>query len=209
MKLADAIQITGNLSNPSKMPCHGYNLPAKKCITGQKLKLIKNSVCNQCYAFRNNYIFKNIQKVLEKRLEAIQNPQWVDAMTHLIKVKEQSGYFRWHDSGDLQSVEHLNKIVQIAKNLPYIKFWLPTREYQIVSEYLETYNKFPNNLIVRLSAHMVDGVLPTEIANKHNLLMSGVSRKFYTCPAHSQENKCMSCRNCWDKNHPVVIYRKH
>ena len=33
----------GGLAKPSKMPSYAYSLPAKKCITGAKLRAIKNT----------------------------------------------------------------------------------------------------------------------------------------------------------------------
>ena len=30
-----------------------------------------------------------------------------------------------------------------------------------------------------------------------------------TCPAAEQDNKCLSCRACWDRNVPNVAYGKH
>ncbi len=144
-----------------------------------------------------------------RRFNKISDPMWVDAMTIAINGTESSGYFRWHDSGDLQSLEHLTKIVQIAKNLPNIDFWLPTREYSIVAEYVKQNGAFPDNLTVRLSAYMIDGQPPVGLAKRLGLTTSGVSTSGFTCPSSSQGNKCLSCRACWDKNVSNVNYKKH
>jgi hypothetical protein len=40
----EAIQITGGLSKPSKMPGPAHNLPAQRCITGAKLVKVPGSV---------------------------------------------------------------------------------------------------------------------------------------------------------------------
>jgi hypothetical protein len=69
-------------------------------------------------------------------------------------------HFRWHDSGDLQSLEHLRKIVAVARRLPGVKFWLPTREYQTVEAYRRGYGVMPANLVVRYSAIRIDGPAP-------------------------------------------------
>ncbi len=45
-------------------------------------------------------------------------------------------FFRWFDSGDLQSVEMVRDIVAVAERTPEIRHWLPTREYATVREYL-------------------------------------------------------------------------
>jgi hypothetical protein len=142
MNLNQAIEIVGGLSSPSKMPCFSFNISAKKCKTGNKLRKIKGSVCFTCYAFRGNYLWPCVSNAMENRIKGIVHPQWVDAMTLLIGTKEKSGYFRFFDSGDLQSLKMLEDIVQIAKNLPHIKFWLPTKEYKIVSAFFSKTWKF-------------------------------------------------------------------
>jgi hypothetical protein len=151
----------------------------------------------------------NVKNCLEKRFQSLSHPEWVSAMTLSISGSEGSGFFRWHDSGDIQSVEHLEKIVQVAKNLPNIQFWIPTREYSFVSNYLKKHGAFPSNLTVRLSALMVDGQPPVGIAKRLNLTTSGVATAGFNCPANSQGNKCLSCRACWDKNVNNINYKKH
>ena len=47
----------------------------------------------------------------------------------------------------------------IAKNTPKIKHWLPTKEYQLIRQYEKEFGEFPKNLIVRVSAPMVDTIL--------------------------------------------------
>lgn len=152
----------------------------------------------------------NVKAVLEKRYQSIGKPEWVEAMTIAIRANEKSGFFRWHDSGDIQSVFHLTKIVQIANNLPNIQFWLPTREYSFVSEFVKLYGNFPSNLTVRLSSLMINGNAPSGIAKVLGLTTSGVSKdKTFTCPAYNQGNKCLSCRACWDKSVKNVSYKLH
>ena len=147
---------------------------------------------------------------MEKRFQSLTNPLWVDAMSFLIEKKEKSGFFRWHDSGDLQDLEHLQKIVQVAKNLPSIKFWLPTREYGIVSDYIAKVESFfPDNLCIRLSAYMLDGKTPDSVAQRLGVQVSGVSKDGYTCPASKQNNTCADCRACWDRSVYCISYKQH
>jgi len=209
MKTKEAESIAHTLSDPSKMPCFGYSIPAMRCITGGKLQKVKNSVCSVCYALKGRYVFPNVLEAMEKRFQSLTNPLWVEAMVKLIGSKKRS-YFRWHDSGDLQGRWHLEKIVEIAKRLPDVKFWLPTREYNIVQEYVNEGLTIPDNLTIRLSAFMLDGAAPEALAKRLKLVVSGVaSDKSYTCPAPEQANQCKDCRACWDKETFYVSYRKH
>jgi len=208
MTLFEALEMVNGLSKPSKMPCNSWSIPAKNCKTGSKLVEVEGSVCADCYALSGFYRMGNVKSCLEKRLDSLANPKWPEAMTLAISGSEGSGYFRWFDSGDIQSLEHLKQIAQIAKNLPQIKFWLPTKEYGYVTEFCAR-NEVPENLTIRLSGFMVDGPAPTTLANRLGLVTSTVATKDFSCPASTQGNKCLQCRACWDKNVSNVSYGLH
>ena len=192
------------------MPCYSFSIPANKCQIGGKLRNVEGSVCHKCYAFKGFYNYPNTKNALEKRYLSLNDSDWVSNMVLVIGSLEHSGYFRFFDSGDIQSIEHFDNICQIARNLPNIKFWLPTKEFSIVNNYVKNKKTIPENLTVRLSAYMVDGPLPIALAKKLNVVSSGVSTNDdFTCPASKQENMCLNCRMCWDKNIEVVIYKKH
>ena len=207
MKTEEAFKIIGgSLSKPSKMPGWSIGLPAKECKTGGKLQKVPGSVCYDCYALKGCYVFKVVQDAQYRRLAAIKSPDWVQAMAHLINSKKPD-VFRWHDSGDIQGVWHLEKIAEVARRLPHIKFWLPTREYRIVREWMEFGTK-PDNLTIRLSAYMMNGKPPV-VAKTLGLPTSGVSNDSFSCPAPSQGNECKDCRACWDNDVENINYKKH
>jgi len=141
------------------MPCHGYALPAQRCRLGSFLQQLPKAICYYCYALRGRYLFPKVQAAMEKRIASLSDPRWVEAVSTLIH-RSGDRYFRWHDSGDLQSIEHLEKVIQVCKNLPRIRFWLPTREYQTVEAYRRLGGDIPPNLCIRYSAHFIDGRPP-------------------------------------------------
>ena len=195
----EARHITGGLSAPSKMPGPAYNLPAADCITGAKLVKVPGSVCAGCYALKGRYRFNNVQSALRRRAASLMHPDWIDAMVALISGHE---YFRWHDSGDIQSVEHLKRIFEVCKRTPDTKHWMPTREARFLR--LMDPDIIPSNLIIRMSSHMIDQGPVTFWP-----WTSTVSSVTKTCPAQDQGNKCMDCRACWDRKVANVTYPKH
>ena len=195
----EARHITGGLSAPSKMPGPAFNLPAADCITGAKLVKVPGSVCAGCYALKGRYRFNNVQSALRRRAASLMHPDWIDAMVALISGHE---YFRWHDSGDIQSVEHLKRIFEVCKRTPDTKHWMPTREARFLR--LMDPDIIPSNLIIRMSSHMIDQGPVTFWP-----WTSTVSTKSKTCPASDQGNKCMDCRACWDRSVSNVTYPKH
>lgn len=203
--LKEAEAVVGGLSKPSKMPGYAYGLPARRCVTGSKLAKIKGSVCSKCYALKGRYAFDNVQQAQERRFQSLNDPRWADAMVYLINRRcAKEPYFRWHDSGDIQNLEHLDAIVQIAERCPTVKFWLPTREAAIVADYTRRY-EIPSNLVIRVSGAMIDGPAPVRFINTSTV----VSDNTHSCPAYKQDGKCGSCRACWDPGVPNVSYPQH
>ena len=195
--------IVGGLSKPKKMPWWSYSIPAKACKVGSRLAKTEGTVCHSCYALKGNYNFPNVQAAMERRLASLKDPRWVDAMVYLLfhLSDRQPQYFRWHDSGDLQSMSHLHKIVKVAIRTPNIQHWLPTKEKLLIMGYVDP---FPSNLTVRLSAPRLD----QQITSKYPTSAVSTTGNA-TCPAYTQGGKCGECRKCWDPNVPLVIYPKH
>ena len=198
----EARLITGGLSAPSKMPGPAFNLPASQCQTGAKLRKIKNTPCYGCYALKGRYRFKNVQAALNRRLAKLHDPRWIEAMVALV---DKHPWFRWHDSGDVQSVQHLKNIFEVCKRTPGTRHWLPTQERKYLR--LMDPDVVPENLKIVLSDHMNDQEKPPTWWP----YTSGVttSHELVTCPASSQGNKCLDCRKCWDRGTKRVIYGKH
>jgi len=197
MKVKEAQQYTGSLTRTSKMPGLSYSLPAWECKTGSKLRKIKNSVCSMCYALKGNYTrYKAIKAAQYVRLKTLTNKLWVEAFVVQIKRQE---YFRWHDAGDVQNLEHLNKIFEVCEATPDTKHWMPTREAWI-KDHLD---RKPANLVIRFSPPMI-GQENSSWPNSSMVVTEGAS-----CPAPKQGGKCGDCRACWDPTVKVVSYGKH
>ena len=195
----EARKITGGLSAPNKMPGPSINLPAWNCITGLKLQAVKNSVCAGCYAMKGRYRFPNVREAMDRRLTALKDPRWVDAMVTLITGEK---WFRWHDSGDIQSIEHLENIFRVCRKTPETQHWMPTREAQFIKRL--NVNQVPRNLIIRMSSHMIDQGPVSFWPWTSTVVTSGKS-----CPAQEQGNQCKDCRQCWDRSVKNIAYPKH
>jgi len=201
MKSNEALKLVGGLSKPSKMPGWAYGIPAAECKTGKKLQDVPGSTCEGCYATKGCYVFPVVQAAQYRRLESIKNPLWVGAMALLINSKK-SKWFRWHDSGDIQSMEHLKNIFLVCKLTPETRHWMPTREAQFLKDLNP--EEVPENLIIRMSSHMIDQGPVKSWANT-----STVSTKSRSCPAPDNNNECGSCRACWDPLVKNIEYGKH
>jgi hypothetical protein len=212
MNKAQAHAIHGGLTQTTKMPCQSYSLPTIACVTGFKMREIAGSICASCYADKGNYrkYANNIEPAQHARLVSIDDPLWVDAMVVSIGT---DAYFRWHDSGDIQNIEHLEKIAAVARATPNCQHWLPTREYGIVSAFTAQY-AVPDNLIIRLSAMFTDKpvIVPASLKNVAGIAVSNVhsTKPIGTaCNAPKQNGECRTCRACWNRKVAAVSYSIH
>ena len=162
------------------------------------------------------YGFPTVRAAQSKRMGAVKRAlasedaraEWVDAMAHLIGKQQ---WFRWHDSGDVFSLEYLEMIVDVVKATPATRHWLPTRELLTVRRYQRKHGAFPGNLTVRLSLPKVDASTgdADKVRESFGLPTSTVSTTDPTCPARTQGNECRDCRACWDGAVANVSYAKH
>lgn len=217
MNARQAKAIAGTLGYPSKMPGISYGIPAKACLTGARLALIPGSTCSNCYALeRGNYRYSSVKIAQARRLAGISHPDWVEAMVYSLTRSHERGhkgrklppFHRWHDSGDLQSRDHLAKICAVARATPWLRHWLPTREAKIVRDFVRDGGTVPSNLVIRLSATMVDG-LPPKAWPLTSTVHHEAAPVGHLCPAPQQGNKCGSCRACWSPEVANVSYHQH
>ena len=210
----EAVAITGGLTQTSKMPCKSFSLPVIACRTGARMAKIAGSICSQCYAADGFYRMyeKTIEPAQVARLFALDDPHWVSAMAHLIG---NDPFFRWHDSGDLQSLHHLEQIAEVARQTPATQHWLPTREYAIVAAFVRKHGRdaIPSNLVIRLSAMFPDRpvVIPASLRDVPGIAASNVHTTApigERCTANERGGKCGDCRLCWDRD-VTVSYRLH
>ena len=172
------------------------------------------------------YFFPNTVRAMARRLHtvesALSNPWlntqswWVSshACIHQTRyerfmkskrpLNDDGRFFRWHDSGDIQSSNHLKMIYEVARRVPQVSFWLPTREIAMVKGVFE---EIPDNLTIRVSTAMINKV-PTRAENNINydrIALSGVHTMkalmrsdFEECKAYTRGGHCGPCRKCWD-----------
>jgi hypothetical protein len=223
---------TGN----TKMPGTTFAIDAFACITGSKLAKIEGTPCFNCYARKLQKIRPSVDQGWKANLskwDKANKSKWIAATVFQIKRYNVDGYHRWFDSGDLQSVEMLSNIVDVALLTPEIKHWLPTQERGIVNDYIKEYGKVPTNLLIRVSASKVDTDNVPNFEHTSMVFTKNGSPIGKECRAYctdknnkvwnkkefnelSRQDKksldfghCGPCRACWDKSVPTTSYPIH
>ena len=205
-----ALAAIGSLSDTSKMPGKSWGINAARCITGKKLAQIADSICSMCYAEKGFYtLYPSVKRAQDVRLAAFDADAaaWTAAMAKLVSSEK---FFRWFDSGDLQSVAMLDAIVAVARATPDTRHWLATRERGFVKQWLQAGNEWPANLVCRISATYFDEVPANKLTPWSSMAhKSAPMADAWNCPAPSQGGACGDCRACWSQNVPLVTYHAH
>lgn len=164
-------------------------------------------MCHDCYAMKGMYNFEVVKDAHERRYQTLFKPLWAENMAFIINKRKMS-YFRWHDSGDLQGMQHLLNIVKVANDTPDCQHWLPTREAALIKEYRDTFGDFPANLLVRVSATLIDAKPLRGHSHTSTVHRSDLPHG-HECAAPKQGGKCLDCRTCWDRSVQNVSYHYH
>ena len=194
------------LSMPPKMTCR----PDAPCYKSGKCYCMKG---HQTYAsvlgsyYKNWRLWNEDPKLFEEKVTAY------------IKY---SGLkmIRWHDAGEIANMAYLKMMVNIANNLPDVKFLAYTKKYDLVNSYLDVNEKLPDNLTIRFSYWDKDWT----VRNPHDVPRAYVDFKdktlnpefpdeiFHcegTADPDDMEHTCGVCQECFKKETKAVIFKQH
>lgn len=214
MNKEQAEKVIGGLSEPGKMPGPSYGLPAgAACPVGKLLRQVPGSRCSICYALKGRYRGEGAQVAQARRLAAVRRAlksptsreRYVKAF---VRALAGTRWFRWHDSGEVQGIAHLDLIVEICRRTPLVRHWLPTGERLLLVQ--TRLWEMPTNLTIRFSAPMIDA--PAQWNGPASFVLSpgaAVPRGAKVCPARHNENRCGDCRLCWNPSVKLIAYPKH
>jgi len=191
------------ISKTSKMKIDGkrvgsWSLPAGDSCPGAK----DAEVCKSCYAKKGMYRFPVVKNVREYNKEDYKKSDWVERMT---KAVNKFDYFRWFDSGDLESKELATKIFSVIHNTPNVKHWLPTRSDKIRSmrSAIGLLEALPN-VAVRRSADNVGLTKPERLnVNSYVITPEDIPNaqllNITICPVGSNaaQKSCGTCTACY------------
>ena len=203
-------------------------LPANEPLTLSNGKILTNikGTCgkhcaqckNDCYAVRyikmhhnscvvpyagNTIIMRNEPDKLRKEIK-----EYCDK--NIVK------YFRFHTSGELESLEQFRNYCNICDNNPDVVFYIYTKAFEILEKYLEKYEEFPNNLVVNLSDWNGEVMqVSNKLLGRCNVFTyddsKGMMDNLIHCPAvdidgHETGITCAMCRRCMKRRHITAVY---
>ena len=208
----------------SKIHGSTFSTDPKRCKVGSKLVKVEGSTCSSCYALKLAKVYPGAAKSWADNLDLFRQavegnyvPEWCEAIAHQItmisnlKVKKGDRgamFHRWFAAGDLDSLDMLRAFVRVAELLPEIRFWLPTREKQLISQYKALLGVVPPNMVIRVSSAMVDAK-PLAMPNTSTTHSKGSKAYGFNCPAQTQSGNCGDCSTCWSPEVKNISYEIH
>jgi Gene product 88 len=164
--------------------------------------------CAGCYATTGNYRFPNVKAPrIHNRLDW-ERLEWCDDM---VAALDNERYFRWFDSGDMYALGLAEKILEVMRRAPWVKFWLPTRMHKFPKfrRVLRDMQQL-ENVSVRFSSDSVTGEY---VKGLHGSVIvptaDSATADMKLCEAYAHGGTCNGCRACWDKSVPLIAYPAH
>ena len=164
--------------------------------------------CKGCYATTGNYRYPNVKAPRIENREDWKRDSWVSDM---VSTLNNDRFFRWFDSGDVYAIGLAEKILEVMRQTPWVKHWMPTRMHKFpkFQEILSRMDSLPN-VKVRFSS---DSIVGSYVKGLHGSVIVPDSRvdpsQVTLCRAYEHDGKCSGCRACYDKTIPVIAYPAH
>ena len=199
------------ISKTTKMQIKGkkvgsWSLPAGTSCPGSK----DAEVCKTCYAKKGMYRFPVVKNVREYNRDDYRKDDWVDRMVAKVSKFD---YFRWFDSGDIETHELAMKIWQVITRTSSTQHWLPTRSDKIgnIDHVLHGIPKSADtklagithlpNVAVRLSADNIGLDKPersgvNSYVVRQEDMFEAKKRGIHLCPVTAPGSTQKSCDTC-------------
>lgn len=198
-----------------------WSLPAGTSCPGAK----DAEVCKGCYAKKGMYRFPVVKAVREYNRDDYKKDDWVERMAAKVSKFD---YFRWFDSGDIETPLLASRIRRVINETPNTKHWLPTRSDKVSAIHkvldggtLDTNGSSPirwnslfplnnySNVALRLSADNI-GLNNKERPGVNSYVITpeeifeAKKQGIYVCPVGiTGQKSCDTCTMCYTNN-PVA-----
>ena len=177
--------VHNKMANMVSINADTYNNPFCK-----RMRQIKGSVCERCYAMRlAGFYGKKCMQPFERNGRLL-NDELADWQIPRLNV----AYCRFHSFGELESDRHYFNLVRIAKANPDTRFALWTKRPDLVTTELT-----PSNMLLVYSTLMVNGcgVIPPGFHKSYVVRDDGEG---INC-----EESCFTCLKCYKRDGEAFI----
>tara|TARA_R110000824_G_scaffold214839_2_gene401086 strand:+ start:3798 stop:4892 length:1095 start_codon:yes stop_codon:yes gene_type:complete len=201
----------------AKMPGPGSAIPTHFCRKGGKLRQGSETTCSDCNVHqRGNFAHKDAREKMYRQYRNLgeDTDRFASAASflmphhakrHASPLLDMKPNFRHHVSGDIQNVDHLRMINELARYNPDIQHWLPTLERQDVARFMRDGDEsLAPNLRMSISApyknqtpedYELESLMKYPQLGHPNIEYSGVGvgRPESFCPGVCVDEGCNEC----------------
>ncbi len=197
-KIQDLLIHCGHIGTSDKIkPMDAFSINFDYC--DPKMQDDPSSTCFYCYAkdsrtnkFWSHYLDENTDLMLN-------DPKWIKALSFYINHIGRNLNFRFFVAGEIPNKAALKKIIQVVKNCPDCKFWIPTTKHDLIYNYIDNFGK-PKNAMINLSWTDLKNDPTKKFINKckkYNLKYTQVVMVNSNCHAdNTKSHNCEYCKNC-------------
>jgi hypothetical protein len=183
---------------------YNFGIPAYQSTTGLKTCPNAGACAIGCYARSGAYLFSNVAKVFEWRLEQTHRADFEYAIQQEINKKKVK-FLRIHDSGDFFHLNYLKKWIRIALANPDVTFYAYTKQVEMVKKARENYY-WPNNFIIIFSFGGLQDNLIDITRDRHSLVFPSLYAAKKAGYANASENDAVAFQS---KNHKIGLVFHH
>lgn len=132
-------------------------------------------------------------------------------------VKKKVTLLRYHSAGEIPNYEYLIKMVELAKELPDVTFYVYTKRFDYISKYMSENIEFPNNLVINIS-RWHDNTKNYNFDSLNTFAYDDGTdpelEKWVHCPAVDKRGKetgitCDKCGRCYKANRTKTAVYAH
>ncbi len=186
VKLKEPAQIS--MWNTKLGVVSSFSLPILKTCPG------KTEFCSRlCYGLKGRFAHKKLRDIFQNNLKASWQADFAEGMVRqLLKTKPDA--FRLHVLGDFYSVKYIEKWIEIAGKLPYVKFFGSTRSWRVpeLRDAVERFRDLPNTYL-RASVDFSHFDRPSDSWG-----VWSIEGKGDPCPHdYGLVKNCTACKKCW------------
>jgi hypothetical protein len=163
-------------------------------------------VCKSCYATKGMYRFPVVKNARKINKADYMEEDWVERMVAEVSKYD---YFRWFDSGDIETTVLAAKIAAVIVDTPTTNHWLPTRSDKIPEIARAGLFRFKksvgfSNVALRPSADHIglnnkerEGV--NSFVIKPEEIFEAKRRGIHVCPVgvNPTQKSCDTCTMCY------------
>ena len=129
--------------------------------------------------------------------------------------KEEEKVFRWHASGEIESPQYLEDMMQIASEYPDVHFYSYTKRFKWIEEYLDKHGSFPKKYLDQVQLFVWDDLDDPTLAHLPHCPSvewhKGETKGHlnHTPFSNGKPRNCKNCGLCWKgrmKGKAIAVY---